>query len=64
VIAVSGIVARDLGVLGQNALRFLKRRARRMRRPFTLAARKGRSKRIRWGRVYINGHYLTTISWI
>jgi hypothetical protein len=60
VIAVSGIVARVLDAVGGNALRSQKSRARRMRRLFTLAARKERLRRIELGSVYIDrlvGHF-------
>jgi hypothetical protein len=54
VIAVSGIVARVLDAVGGNALRSQKSRARRMRRLFTLAARRERLRRIKFGCVYID----------
>jgi hypothetical protein len=54
VIAVSGIVARVLDAVGGNALQFRRSRARRMRRLFTLAAKRERLRRIKFGGVCVS----------
>jgi hypothetical protein len=52
-IAVSGIAARVPAAVDGSVRRFLKRKARRMKRQFTLVAKRERSRRIRLGCVCV-----------